>query len=116
MAAEIVVDDAAEARVLLREADLQHHLSIEDDKTASDAPAKGAKPTEKVIAGPATIKSSTPAPKLAAAVKADAKDAPKDPNAKDAKKEDLQLTAALNHLKGLPVLATANATAAATTN
>jgi carboxyl-terminal processing protease len=106
---DIVVDDAADARVLLREADLQHHLSIEDDKTAADAPAKGAKPTEKVIAGPVTGKSATAAPKVAAAVKADAKDAPKDPNAKDAKKEDLQLNAALNHLKGLPVLATATA-------
>jgi carboxyl-terminal processing protease len=105
---DIVVDDAADARVLLREADLQHHLSVEDDKSAGDAPAKGAKPTEKVIASPATGKSATLAAKPAAP-KVDAKDAPKDPNAKDAKKEDLQLNAALNHLKGLPVLATATA-------
>jgi len=46
------------ARVLLREADLQHHLSVEDDKSVGDASAKGAKPTEKVIAGPATGKSA----------------------------------------------------------
>jgi carboxyl-terminal processing protease len=120
---DIVVDDAADARVLLREADLQHHLSVEDDKGSGDASAKGAKPAEKVIAVPAAGKSATataPAPaKTAAAAKdpKDAKDAPKDPNAKDAKKEDLQLNAALNHLKGLPVLAAATAatTAAATT-
>jgi carboxyl-terminal processing protease len=111
---DIVVDDAADARVLLREADLQHHLSVEDDKSAGDASGKAAKPTEKVITGPVAGKSATataPA-KTAAAAKdpKDAKDAPKDPNAK---KEDLQLNAALNHLKGLPVLAAA--TAAATT-
>jgi carboxyl-terminal processing protease len=121
---DIVVDDAADARVLLREADLQHHLSVEDDKSTGDASGKGAKPTEKVIAGPAAGKSVTaiaPA-KTAAAAKdpkdaKDAKDAPRDPNAKDAKKEDLQLNAALNHLKGLPVLAAATTvtTAAATT-
>ena len=111
---DIVVDDAADARVLLREADLQHHLSVEDDKSAGDASSKGAKPTEKVIASPATGKAAA-APAKTAAVAKDAKDAPKDPNAKDAKdpkdakKEDLQLNAALNHLKGLPVLATATA-------
>src|ERR1700681_389269 len=87
---DIVVDDAADARVLLREADLQHHLSVEDDKTAADAPAKGAKPTEKMIAGPAAGKSATAiAPVKTAAAAKDPKDAPRDPNAKDAKKEDL---------------------------
>jgi carboxyl-terminal processing protease len=101
---DIVVDDAADAKVLLREADLQHHLSVEEDKSAAEAPAKGAKPTEKIIAGPATGKSAT-APVKGAVAKADAKDA----NGKDVKKEDLQLNAALNFLKGLPVLATATA-------
>jgi len=104
---DILVEDAAEARVLLREADLQHHLSVEEDKSAADAPANGAKPTEKVIAGPASGKSATAAVKPAALAKADGKDAAKvDPNAK---KEDLQLNAALNHLKGLPVNATTTA-------
>jgi carboxyl-terminal processing protease len=122
---DIVVDDAADARVLLREADLQHHLSVEDDKSAGDASGKAAKPTEKMIAVPAAGKSATATVPAKTAVAAkdpkDAKDAPKDPNAKDAKKEDLQLSAALNHLKGLPVLAavtaatTAATTAAATT-
>src|SRR5258707_3618282 len=51
---DIVVEDAADQRVLLREADLQHHLSIEEDKNAIDAPARGAKPTEKIIPGPRT--------------------------------------------------------------
>ena len=114
-----MVDDAADARVLLREADLQHHLSVEDDKGSGDASAKGAKPAEKVIAVPAAGKSATAPLKTAAVAKdaKDAKDSAKDPNAKDAKKEDLQLNAALNHLKGLPVLAAATAatTAAATT-
>jgi carboxyl-terminal processing protease len=110
---DIVVEDAAEARVLLREADLQHHLSnIEEEKNAAEAASKPAlkpteKPTDKIIAGPANTKSA------AVNGKADGKDAkdakPADPNAK---KEDLQLAAAINHLKGLPI--TASAPAAAT--
>jgi carboxyl-terminal processing protease len=93
---DVVVEDAADQKVLLREADLQHHLSIEDDKSTPGAPAKGTKPTEKIIAGPSAGKGAT-APVKAAAVKADPKDdAKKDPNAK---KEDLQLAAALAHLK-----------------
>ena len=102
--------------MVLREADLQHHLSVEDDrgaKAAKDAKdPKGAKPVDKIIAGPAAGQSATAtvvpkgAPK--ADPKADAKgDAKKDaPLAKDGKKDDVQLSAALNHLKGLP-LATA---------
>jgi carboxyl-terminal processing protease len=98
IAPDIVVDDAADQKVLLREADLQHHLSIEDDKSTPGAPAKGAKPTEKVIAGPGAAKSvATPAAGAKTIAKAEVKDdAKKDPNAK---KEDLQLAAALNFLK-----------------
>ena len=107
IAPDIMVEDAAEARVLLREADLQHHLSVEDDKSAAEASAKGVKPTDKIIAGPANGKSATAPVKPAATAKADGKDAAKvDPNAK---KEDLQLNAALNHLKGLPVNVTTTA-------
>jgi carboxyl-terminal processing protease len=95
IAPDIVVDDAADQKVLLREADLQRHLSIEEDKSAPPGPAKGAKPTEKIIAGPSAGKSAT-APVPAKSAKADAKDEKKDPNAK---KEDLQLAAALNFLK-----------------
>ncbi len=95
---DIVVEDAAENQVLLREADLQHHLSIEDDKSAG-APARGAKPTDKIIAGSAALKVSG---------KADNKPAKGEPGAK---KEDLQLNAALNHLKGLPITATTTAAA-----
>ena len=107
IAPDILVEDAADARVLLREADLQHHLSVEDDKSAADAAGKGAKPTDKIIAGPAGGKSATAPVKAANVAKAD-KDATAkvDPNAK---KEDLQLNAAMNHLKGLPVNATTTA-------
>src|SRR5205085_459207 len=83
IAPDIVVEDAADAQVLLREADLQHHLSIEEDKDAVPG-AKGAKPTDKIIAGPA----------LKVSAKADNKPAKAEPGAK---KEDLQLNAALNH-------------------
>jgi carboxyl-terminal processing protease len=107
---DIVVEDASEQRVLLREADLQHHLSIEEDKNAVDAAAKGAKPTNKVIAGPAAGQSATAS--VTAKAKVDAKDAAKvDPNAK---KEDLQLNAAVAHLKGLPIIGATTATAAIT--
>ena len=108
---DIVVEDASEARVILREADLQHHLSVEDDRGATAPKAnKGVKPVEKIIAGPASGQGAT-APVIVpkGAPKADAKDAPAAKDAKDAKKEDLQLNAALNHLKGLP-LATAAVT------
>src|SRR3954469_2269933 len=50
---DIMVDDAA-SKVLLREADLQHHLSVEDDKSAVTAPANAKKPVDKIIAGPAS--------------------------------------------------------------
>jgi carboxyl-terminal processing protease len=107
IAPDIVVEDAPDQKVLLREADLQHHLIVEDDKAGEAAAgAKPAKPTEKVIAGPATGKSATLTVKAAAA-KADEKD-PK----KAGKKEDLQLAAALSHLKGLPITATAAVAAA----
>jgi carboxyl-terminal processing protease len=107
IAPDIVVEDAPDQKVLLREADLQHHLIVEDDKAGEAAAgAKPAKPTEKVIAGPATGKSATLTVKAAAA-KADEKD-PK----KAGKKEDLQLAAALSHLTGLPITATAAVAAA----
>jgi carboxyl-terminal processing protease len=106
IAPDIVVEDAADQKVLLREADLQHHLSIEDDKSTPGAPPKGAKPTEKIVAGPSAGKGATaPATGVKGTVKAEAKvdakadakdDAKKDPNAK---KEDLQLAAALSYLK-----------------
>jgi len=101
---DIVVEDAADQKVLLREADLQHHLIVEDDKSGeAEGPAK-AKPTEKVIAGPATGKSATLGVKPSTAKAEAAADAKK---AAAGKKEDLQLNAALNHLKGLPITATA---------
>jgi carboxyl-terminal processing protease len=101
IAADIVVEDAA-TKVLLREADLQHHLSVEEDKTLSGAKPKVKKPADAIIAGPATGQSAAALKPVAA--KAPGEEA-KDPNAK---KEDVQLNAAIQHLKGLP-LATAEA-------
>jgi carboxyl-terminal processing protease len=101
IAPDIVVEDGGDTQVLLREADLQHHLSIEEDKNAIPG-AKGAKPTDKVIAGPV----------VKTAARADNKPAKGEPGAK---KEDLQLNAALNHLKGLPITATTTAAAAPAT-
>ena len=112
ISADIVVEDAA-TQVLLREADLQHHLSVEDDKSAPENAAKAKKPADKIIAGPATGQSASAPAKTAAKVdaKADAKaaDGKKDPAAK---KDDVQLAAAVNHLKGLPVESTATASVA----
>ena len=99
---DIVVEDAADQKILLREADLQHHLIVEDDKSGAAEPdtTAPAKPSEKVIAGPAAGKSAAAAaPAKAAPAKGDAAEA-------GAKKEDLQLNAALAHLKGLPIIAT----------
>ena len=102
IAPDIMIEDAPEARVLLREADLQHHLSVEDDKNAVDKAKGGAKPGNKIIAGPAAGQSAT----ATVAKTGKAEDAKRDPNAK---KEDLQLAAALNHLKGLPLTTTTTA-------
>jgi carboxyl-terminal processing protease len=108
IAADIVVEDET-SKALLREADLQHHLSVEDDKSTTAAPANAKKPVEKIIAGPAAGQSAT-APKIAAKGDAKKDDAKKDPSAK---KEDIQLAAAINHLKGLPVPAAATAAVSA---
>jgi carboxyl-terminal processing protease len=107
IAADIVVEDEA-TKVLLREADLQHHLSVEEDKTVPGAPKKAKKPADAIIAGPATGQSAT-APVKQVAAKVAGKEEAKDPNAK---KEDVQLNAAIKHLKGLP-LTTAEAVAPA---
>jgi carboxyl-terminal processing protease len=124
---DLIVEDAADQKVLLREADLQHHLEVESDKDAAGKLPTPAKPImippERIIQGPAAgtsaaaspavpnptaIKTAAKDPKSAEA-KGEAKDAKKDA----AKKEDLQLNAAVNYLKGLPV--TTTAAAAATT-
>jgi len=119
---DFVVEDGSEAKVLLREADLQHHLEGEADKSpsAKPVPAKPIMiPQERMIQAPAAPNS--PSAGAATTVKtvqkadakaADAKDAKAgDKDKKDAKKEDLQLNAAVNHLKGLP-FTTASAPAA----
>jgi carboxyl-terminal processing protease len=108
IAADIVVEDEA-SKVLLREADLQHHLSIEDDKDGV-AGASTKKPDDKIIAGPAAAGEKSASAKVAA--KDEKGDAKKDPNAK---KEDVQLNAALRHLKGLPALQPAATNTAAVT-
>ncbi len=98
IAPDLVVEDASETRLVLREADLQHHLAGEGEgKAAAKAGAKPAK-ADKAIAGAAGVGATAPSAAPQAAPKAGAK-----PDAKDAKKEDVQLKAALDHLKGLPL-------------
>ena len=112
---DFTVEDAAAPQVLLREADLEHHLTVEDDKVAgADAAAKSKKASDKVIAGPAAQQITTTGP--AAGKSASAKvteGAPKDPNAK---REDVQLQAGLRFLKGLPVNSNTTTTAAVATH
>ncbi|QJR13902.1 S41 family peptidase [Usitatibacter palustris] len=112
IAPDHVVEDAAENRIVLREVDLQHHLAGEDDKEGKAArDAKAGKPADKVIAGTTSGPGAT-APRIApkAAPKGDKAAAEKvDPNAK---KEDVQLNAALNFLKGVPIAPAPTTTAA----
>jgi len=108
---DIVVDDSPDNRVLLREADLQHHLTTEDDKTASSQGADKSKDASDKVAGPGASAQVAPAPSAKAPAGKPAETASKDPNAK---KEDLQLNAALNHLKGLPINSAVTTTAAVT--
>src|SRR6185436_6552672 len=123
---DLMVEDAAEAKVLLREADLNPHLSGESDKplpgSKLPAPAKPIMiPPERIIQAPAAgTSAAATAPVAPAAVKtsgkadntAEAKGDPKTADAKGepkkdgAKKEDLQLNASLNVLKGAPVPST----------
>jgi carboxyl-terminal processing protease len=82
---DIVVEDAPEARVLVREADLQGHLEGDDEKAGRKVEPLKAKPAApKTAAKPAEAKAGEAG-----------KDAAKEP----AKKEDLQLDAAIKHLK-----------------
>jgi len=82
---DIVVEDAPEARVLMREADLQGHLESDDEKAGKKMePQKAAPVAAKPAAKPGESKAGDAT-----------KDAAKDP----AKKEDLQLDAAIKHLK-----------------
>ena len=106
---DIVVQDGSDQKMLLREADLQNHLVVENGKL-EEAGASGA-PTDKVIAGPAEGQTANVAVKPAAGKAETAPGAKKAAEA-PAKKEDLQLNAALNHLKGLPITATSAVAAA----
>jgi carboxyl-terminal processing protease len=122
---DLMIEDAAEAKVLLREADLNHHLSGESDKPQPGgklpAPAKPIMiPPERIIQAPAAgTSAAATTPVAPAAVKTSGKadpatEAKGDPKAADAKKdgakkEDLQLNAALNVLKGAPVPSTTTA-------
>jgi carboxyl-terminal processing protease len=105
---DIVVEDGTDKQVLLREADLQNHLVVENGKL-DETGGKG-KASDKVIAGPAHGKSATVSAKPAAAKDDGAAEGKK---GADGKKEDLQLNAALNHLKGLPITAKPAMSAAA---
>ncbi len=105
---DIVVEDAAvDSKLFTREADLQRHLEGEAEKAAAakklEAASQPAAKAEKPAPAKATPK---PSPDAGAANKADGKEAAaKEP----AKREDVQLVAAINHLKGLPVTTAAAA-------
>ena len=101
---DTTVEDEA-TKVLLREADLQHHLINTEDEKGAASTTGTKKLVEKIIAGPATGQSATATQKAAK----DKKDEARDPNAK---REDVQLNAALNHLKGLPITTATAKTAA----
>ncbi|HXZ49038.1 MAG TPA: S41 family peptidase [Usitatibacter sp.] len=99
---DIVVEDASDQRVLLREADLEHHLSREGDKGGTADQPKQARPAASGKTSAAPASAQPPAAKPAARVEP----ATEAKAAADAKKVDLQLNAALNFLKGLPINAT----------
>jgi carboxyl-terminal processing protease len=117
---DLVVEDESAAKVLLREADLNHHLSEEADKKPGAKLPVPAKPImipkpDQIVSGPAAGTSATApvAVKTSAKpeAKADAKEATVGDAAKKdpAKKEDVQLNAALSLLKGVPATTAAAA-------
>ncbi|HQW39400.1 MAG TPA: S41 family peptidase, partial [Usitatibacteraceae bacterium] len=98
IAPDIVVEDAtADSRVFMREADLQRHLEGDDEKAKAGEAKAPAKPAPEAKA------KAEPEAKAKAPAKAEGAAKP----AADGKKEDLQLAAALKHLKGLPITAAA---------
>ena len=103
---DLVVEDATvDSKLFTREADLQRHLESDAEKAAANARKTDgeAKPAEKPApAKPAAKPAAKAEPDAGAAAKSDGKEAA-------AKKEDLQLVAAVNHLKGLPVTTAAAA-------
>jgi len=99
---DFVVEDATtDSRLFTREADLQRHLEGDEEKAKAGVDGPGAKAPAAKPAPEAKAGHETKAP----AAK-DAKDA-KDAKAPAEKKEDVQLVAALKHLKGLPITAAA---------
>jgi carboxyl-terminal processing protease len=97
---DIVVEDATvDSKLFTREADLQRHLEGDAEKAAAKARKADAeaKTADKAVAPKPAAK-----PEPGAAGKADGKEAA-------AKREDVQLVAAVNHLKGLPVTTAAAA-------
>jgi carboxyl-terminal processing protease len=105
---DIVVEDATtDSRIFMREADLQHHLSGDGEKGKSEAARAMEKAADKPAPAKPAPESKAPAKPEVSASADGAKDAAKD-GAKDGakkEKEDVQLTAALKHLKGLPITA-----------
>jgi len=98
IAPDILIEDAtSDSRLFMREADLQHHLEGDGEKARDDSAKSEPKPETKPAAKPAAAK---PAPDAKAPEKSDEKTA-----ADGGKKEDMQLAAALTHLKGLPITA-----------
>ena len=92
----VVEDGATDSRIFMREADLQHHLTGDGEK---DKQAEAAKPAEKPSpAKPANDAKATPKPDTVAAEGTKADGTKKE-------REDVQLAAALKHLKGLPITA-----------
>jgi len=105
---DIVVEDAAvDSKLFTREADLQRHLEGEAEKAAAAKKLEAASQPAAKAEKPASSKAAPkPAPDAGAATKSDGKEAAaKEP----AKREDVQLVAAINHLKGLPVTTAAAA-------
>ncbi len=89
---DIVVEDAAtDSRIFVREADLQHHLAGDGEKAAA-APKAGTTAEAKAAAKPEAKAAAKP--EAGATAKAEAK-----AEAKPAKREDVQLAAALKFLK-----------------
>jgi carboxyl-terminal processing protease len=103
IAPDMVVEDAAtDSRIFMREADLQHHLTGDGEK---DKQAQAAKPAEKPApAKPAVDAKAAPTPTDGTKADVTKADGTKADGTKK-EKEDVQLAAALKHLKGLPITA-----------
>jgi carboxyl-terminal processing protease len=107
---DLFVDDGRESSNRIREANLERHL--ETGRTAEAAKGKAAEPAKADTKADTKPDAKAPAKNAPKAGERSEAEPPQAPRFEFGSAEDFQLTQAMNHLKGLPVIASAKAVSA----